>query len=136
MKTRTFSSLLVCVSLLFGLLAAPARAAAEAGKSFGWVPVPGGLSLADVKEAIVVSLVQRSWTVAEKTDTKIIGTLKHRSFDTIITITYAANSVEIYCEGWKIDKAGTRIKPDIPDGWAENIKKDITKRMSLMAARK
>ncbi len=135
MHARTLFNLLGSIALLL-CFAAPARAAAEAGKSFGSVPVPAGLSLPDVKEAIVVSLVQRSWTVAEKTDTKIVGTLKHRGIDATITLTYNASSVEIYCEGWKIDKAGVRTKPDIPDGWAENIKKDVNKRMNIAAARK
>lgn len=136
MKTRAISSLLACVSLLLGSLVSPVRAAAEAGKSFGSVAVPAGLSVTDVKEVIVVSLVQRTWTVAEKTDAKVVGTLKHRGIDATITLTFSASSVEIYCEGWKIDKAGVRTKPDIPDGWAENIKKDINKRLNLAAARK
>lgn len=136
MHIRIRTCLIAYISLMLSLFTASSHASTDAGKSFGSVSVPAGLSAADVKEVIVVSLVQRSWTVTEKTDTKVVGTLKHRGVDATITLTYNASSVEIYCEGWKIDKAGVRGKPDIPDGWAENIKKDVNKRLNLSAARK
>ncbi|MES2696972.1 MAG: hypothetical protein V4773_26145 [Verrucomicrobiota bacterium] len=136
MNTRCLSSLFACASLLLALLIPPAHAAAAAGKSFGSVAVPAGMSALDVKEVLVISLVQRNWTVTEKTDSRVIGNLKHRGTDATITLTYSASSVEIHCEGWKIDKAGVRSKPDIPDGWAENIKKDVGKRLTIASARK
>lgn len=128
----------VAATLLAWLLLVPTTGlrAADAGKPVGTVVVPAGLKLAEVREVVVVSLVQRNWTVKEKTDDRAVGYLNHRGIEATLTLTFDTHQVSLFCEGWKVDKAGKRLKPEMPDGWIANMKKDVTKRLNLAAAKK
>lgn len=135
MNTLRLPRFATALALLLGLFSSFARAA-EAGQSVGSVPVPAGLTLAEVKEIAAISLVQRQWTVKEKTDNRVVGYLKHRGIEATLTLTFDTNAIQLFCEGWKINKEGVRQKPELPDGWINNIKKDLAKRLNLATAKK
>lgn len=121
---------------LLGWMAVAPLHAAESGTPVGTVVVPAGLKLAEVREVVVVSLVQRNWTVKQKADDRAVGYLNHRGIEATLTLTFDTSQVSLFCEAWKVDKAGRRLKPDMPDGWIANMKKDVTKRLNLAAAKK
>lgn len=125
-------------ALLAWLLLGPVAGlyAVEAGRPVGTVAVPAGLKLAEIKEVVVISLVQRNWTVKEKGDDRAVGYLNHRGIEATLTLTFDTSQVSFSCEGWKVDKTGRRLKPEMPDGWIANMKKDVAKRLNLAAAKK
>lgn len=123
--------------LLVLVLAGPAAwAADEKGKSVGKLTVPAGLDADEVKNAIALSFFGREWTVEEKTGSRVVGHINHRGIESILTVESGTKELTLYCVGWNVNKAGERKKPEIPKGWVENIKKDVTKRMNATAAKK
>jgi hypothetical protein len=109
----------------------------ELGLSAGTVSVPSGLTLSDVKDVIVGTLIGREWGVQSKTDDRVVGYLKHRSNEATITLIYDTNAINLYCVGWAINKkSGERRKPEQPEGWLKNLRTDLAKNLSKAASLK
>jgi hypothetical protein len=124
------------VLLFLGHAGPAARAADEKAESVGKLIVPVGLDADDVKNAIALSFAGRGWTIVEKTGSRVVGHINHRGIESILTVESGTKELTLYCVGWNVNKAGERKKPEIPKGWVENIKKDVTKRMNATAAKK
>lgn len=120
---------------LFTAAAPTARAADDLGTSVGLIVVPEGVPADSVRQIVVYSLTRREWTVTEKSDTKVVGQLKHRGKEAIVTfVPDGKGQIAVYCAGWKIDRNGNRLKPEMPERWIANIKKDVTTRLVQKAA--
>ncbi|BET66197.1 hypothetical protein ASA1KI_11150 [Opitutales bacterium ASA1] len=134
-----FSRLLVVVSLGFLASSAPACAQyeeeeADYGEFFERVPVPEGISKEELRDMVAVVLATRGWTIQQKTDRRVVGYLKHRGNEATATMLFTGDTVDIYCEGWAINKSGQRTKPEQPRGWLGNLRKDLTRRFSTFVA--
>lgn len=111
------------------------RAAEDLGTSVGLIAVPNGVPPDSVQQIVAYSLTRREWTVTEKSDTKVVGQLKHRGKEAIVTFVFEGkDQIAVYCAGWKIDRDGKRLKPELPERWIANIKKDVTTRLIQKAA--
>jgi hypothetical protein len=131
---------LVASVLALGLLAVSSVRAAEAedkGEHFVDVPVPEGLSASDVKEAIVATLLGRQWGVKSKSDSEVVGYLKHRSNEATVTMVYDNSKVGIYSVGFAINKkTGERKKPEQPLGWLKNLQQDLVRHLNTTITQK
>jgi hypothetical protein len=101
------------------------------GIQVGMVPVKSGVTLAKVQDLIAVTLTGREWDVKEKANGHVVGHIKHRSNEAVLTLVYDADYIKIYCEGWKIDKkTGSHLKSQLPEDWIQNIRNDLSKRLA------
>lgn len=137
--TRLLQRSLFAVVLGLAFCAASqASAAAEGpGTPAGSVAVPNGLSKSEVKETIIMTLAGRGWAIQEKTDEKVVGYLKHRANEATVTLVYDDKTVELFCVGYEINKkTGERKKPELPNGWLNFIRNDLTKKLNQLTATK
>jgi len=101
------------------------------GTQVGTLAVAKKLEPARVQEMIASVFVGREWVVTEKTNDHVVGHIKRRSSEAVLTIVYDTELIQLYCVGWKIDKkTGEHLKPQLPDSWIENIRNDLTERMA------
>lgn len=107
-----------------------AAAASELGEPAGSISVPGKRTEAEIQDVVVRALVGRQWEVVSKGPDRVVGYLKHRGNEATLTIVYSSAKIDLFCVGWKIDKAGVRQKPEQPKGWLNYIKGDISKILS------
>lgn len=136
--TRVLAAAFLCLLPTFALAettptaaAAPAPLGTERGEFFATVEVPSGLTANEVKEAIIMTLAGREWGVKERTDTQVVGYLKHRSNEAKVTLIYTTEKVDIYCVGWAIKKStGERKGPEQPKGWLKYLQGDLTKKLN------
>jgi hypothetical protein len=106
-----------------------------AGTQVGTLRVPNKMQPAGVQDMIASVLVAREWEVTEKTNGHVVGHIKQHHSEAILTLVYDADLIQMYCEGWKIDKkSGSHLKPELPDSWIENIRDDLTERMAQPSA--
>lgn len=126
-----------CIATLFTfcLTASAVRAADELGTSVGLIAVPEGVPADSARQIVAYSLTKREWVVTDKSDTKVVGQLRHRGKEAIVTFIFdGQGQIEVYCAGWKINRDGKRLKPELPERWIANIKKDVTTRLNQRAA--
>jgi hypothetical protein len=126
---------LALLAAFVAALAAPAFAD-EKGQPVGTLIVPDGLSTDEIKEAIALSFAGRGWTIKERTNSKVVGHINQRGNEAFLYVAYNKKEITLRCEGWEVSKTGERRKPEIPKGWVDNIKKDVTKRLNMKAATK
>jgi hypothetical protein len=136
---RFVASRLLAILAVFLIAAAPFTRAAEnesadanipeeLGQQVGTIAVPAGISKTEVKDAIIAALSGRQWGVKSANDERVVGYLKHRSNEAKVTFVYSATNIEMYCVGWQISKrTGIREKPELPKGWLNNLRNDLTK---------
>ena len=106
-----------------------------AGTQVGTLRVPNKMEPAQVQNTIAAVLLNREWQVTEKADGHVVGHIKHRSSEAVLTLVYDRELIQLYCEGWKIDKeTGEHLKPALPDSWIENIRNDLTERLGQTSA--
>jgi hypothetical protein len=120
----------VLAAMIFTLVVAVGSAAetSELGQHAGNVPVPAGLTRAQLQIAAEQALLGRQWEVKSKSDDRVVGFLKHRGIEATLTLVLTDGQVEIYCVGWQVNKkSGAREKPEQPTGWIKYIKGDLTK---------
>jgi hypothetical protein len=120
-------------SLVLGLVVTPSVARAETATHVETIALPANVDVKAVREAVVMSLMGRAWSVKEQDDSHAVGYLKHRGNEAEVTFTFDAKTIEISCWGYEIRKDGTRVKPELPAGWLNNLSKDIRKRLHLGA---
>ena len=121
-------------SLWFVPVGVYAAAAGELGEAVGSISVPGKRSEAEVQDVLVRALIGRQWEVVSKGPDRVVGYLKHRGNEATLTFVYSTSKIDMFCVGWKIDKAGVRQKPEQPKGWLNYIKGDISKILSRTGA--
>lgn len=127
---RSWAALAAAFCLISAaLLAADSDSPTLPGPQVGTVPVPSGYSAAQVKEVVAQSFLAREWAVKIKTDDRVVGYLNHRGNEATLTVQIDAGQLTFFCDGWAVDKAGKRIKPEEPKTWIANMKKDVTKRL-------
>ena len=135
MQALALPRFLAALAVVLGFLSAPVSAA-EKGEPVGTLIVPDGLSSDEIKEAIALSFAGRGWTIKDKTSKEVVGHINQRGNEAFLYVAYTKKEINLRCEGWEVSKTGERKKPEIPKGWVDNIKKDITKRMNMKAATK
>jgi hypothetical protein len=102
-----------------------------AGTQVGTLRLANGMDSARVQDMICSVLFARGWEVKEKANDHVVGHIKHRGSEAVLTLVFDSKLIQMYCEGWKIDKnSGSHIKPQLPDGWIENVRDDLTKRLA------
>lgn len=123
----------IVAAFLFAGLPAAFAAEEDIGNYAGTVVVPEGVTQEQVQRAIVAALIGREWGVRKKSDGIVVGHLKHRSNEAILTLLYDDTKVDLHCVGWAINKStGERRRPEQPAGWLKNIRKDIARHLSLV----
>lgn len=135
MNAPSLPRFLALIVAVFAAFSTPVFAG-EKGESVGTLIVPDGLNTDEIKEAIALSFAGRGWTVKEKTNSKVVGHINQRGNEAFLYVSFNKKEVTLRCEGWEVSKTGERKKPEIPKGWVDNIKKDVTKRMNMKAATK
>lgn len=139
---NTFSTLFRCgltaSALFLGFLASPSSRAADTddkGTHYSTVPVPAGYTKADVRDIAVATLIGREWTIQSKADDSVVGHIQHRGQEAIVTLLFDDKAVQIYCQGWKIDKTTlAREKPELPTRWLRYIEADLIKSLGKKPA--
>lgn len=139
--TRSFIKLAALVAAFVLVVGATTAARAQddagPGQFVAAIDVPAGLSKEDVQGTIVMVLSSRAWALKAKEDGKVVGYLKHRSNEATVTLTYDDKKISLYCVGYEINKkTGERKKPELPNGWLNNIKGDLNKRLNQATAQK
>ena len=124
-----FGMLVVLSALAVGVIG---RARAdEKPVDVGTLDVPAGMTISQVKDSVVACVLGREWSVKEQSDGKVVGYLKHRSNEAEITFLFDEKQIKMSCWGYKIEKStGKREDPELPKGWINNLKKDITRRLN------
>lgn len=118
---------LLLVGFLLGQLL---NAQEEATTPIGSLPVPAGLSAEDISKCVAQSFNERSWTIRERSDERVVGYLKQRANEAEIVVTINEDSVDLECWGYSINKrTGERKRPELPNGWINFLKKSITKNL-------
>jgi hypothetical protein len=100
------------------------------------IPVPAGLSAAQVVKSIKAALVGRQWAVTEEQPGRIISTLNLRehmakieiAYDSAITIKYLESAELMYDE-----KKGQKVIHRNYLAWVQNLVNDIARNMTLVA---
>ena len=106
-----------------------------AGTQVGTLQLAKGMAPAQVQDLICSVLLAREWDVQEKAGDHVVGHIKHRSSEAVLTLVYEPGRIEMFCEGWKIDKtSGSHLKPELPNSWIENIRNDLTARLAQAPA--
>ena len=118
MKTRVFA-------LTVFLIAAAIGHAAEYTNHKGSVAVPDGMTSEQVQKAIIKAAIGRRWDIETSENGLVVLRLVHRGYDSTLNITFDDNNVDVYSDSWATKRNGDRKKPKDPDGWIENLKKDI-----------
>lgn len=108
-----------------GVMMAVAVNAAEFTNHKGTVNVPDGMNTNQVQQAIIKAAIGRRWNIEEKEDGLVVLRLVHRGYDATLNITYDDNEVQVYSDSWATKRNGDRKKRKDPEGWIENLKKDI-----------
>lgn len=112
------------LALLMGVFSAIAL---EAKEKYQVKPVeiPDGLSRDGAMASIVNAAIGRRWNIVKKTDDQIILNLKHRGYDSTLTLQIKSSRINISSDSWTVDKKGEKKKKKDPAGWIENLRKDI-----------
>jgi hypothetical protein len=135
--TRSWAAMAAAFCLMSAtLLAADSASPSALGPQVGTVPVPAGYSAAQVKEVVAQCFLAREWEVKIKADDRVVGYLNHRGVEATMTVQIDGPQLTFFCDGWKVDKAGKRIKPEDPKTWIANMKKDVTRRLLTPPAAK
>ena len=119
--------------LLFLVILATSNSATQAADApsnkptnhVGTIAVPDGLSMEGTQKAILKAAVGRRWEIKEKTVGKVVIQLVHRGYDSKLTFLYSKNEVKVFSDSWTIKKSGAKKKKKDPEGWIENLKKDL-----------
>jgi hypothetical protein len=131
------SLLVAAFGLVFFVAPQASAQPANAGTPVGSLVVPNRLTKDDVKDVVIMSLAGRGWGIQEKTDGKVVGYLKHRSNEATLTIIFDEKHVDLFCVGYEINKkTGERKKPELPNGWLNYIRGDLTKKLNQATATK
>jgi hypothetical protein len=101
------------------------------------IPVPAGLTAAQVVKSIKAALVGRQWVVTEEQPGRIISTLHLRehmakieiAYDSAITIRYLDSGELMYDE-----KKGQKVIHRNYLAWIQNLVNDISRNMTLVAS--
>ena len=134
--SRYAAAITAAFCLMTGSLVAAGSGATLLGEPVGSVAVPAGFELREIKEVIAVCLTAREWTIKDKSKDRLVGYLNHRGNEATLTLVIDANQIFMYCEGWKVDKLGKRLKPEQPKSWIEYMKNDLVKRLGVKSATK
>lgn len=140
MRTLSFLRATVLAVSLLGVSTIPAFAQDQfapegenLGASVGAIPVPAGLSKDDVRNAVAAAFVARGWTVQGQTDQSVVGHIKRHRYEAILTVVISPQQLDLFCLGYIVNRAGERIRPEVPIRWVNNIKQDFTKTLTLRA---
>ena len=88
-------------------------------------PVPDGLTLAQVKNAIKQGAAVRKWIAKEKGPNEFEVTLFNRGFVVVVNITYSRSSYSItYVSSQNLKAQNGRIHRKY-NGWVSNLNNDI-----------
>ena len=129
---RPFSRTRGAIAFLLGIFISSAVSSIAAddniGQAVGSVVIPAGISASQVKDTIIRAFTGREWGIKSEAEDRVVGYLKHRSNEAQLTLIFDHQKIDLFCLGWQINKkTGEREKPELPTGWINNIKSDITK---------
>ena len=136
---RTFSVLVPLLALTIAGFFSPAARAEDATTDMGpkafSISVPAGkLTLQDLHSAVTKAPLARGWTVKEDSDAKVVLYLLHHGVEATVTFLISEEEIEAYCVAFAVDKEGNHKKPEQPTNWLGNLKKDITKSLTVAMA--
>jgi hypothetical protein len=100
------------------------------------VPVPPGLSDADVEAVMVSTLEERKWTVVERSPKQVAGTLRHRDFDAKAILKVEGKQVKILSDSRYKSPTTGEVAPAVPHAWLKNIEEDLQVFLSRRAGLK
>lgn len=129
---RSWAAMAAAFCFLSAVMTAADSSAPETpGPLVGTLLIPAVYSAAQVKEAIARCFVGREWAVKIKTNDSVVGYLNHNGVEATMTVKIDNGQLTFFCDGWKVDKAGKRIKAEEPKRWIANMKKDVSQSMGL-----
>lgn len=117
-------------------LTAAADVAEERGELVHTVPVPAGMSGAEVREAMIGALYRREWKIKTKTDNSAVGYLNHREHEATATLVHEGGEVKLYMTGYKLNGKGVRKKAEINKRWAEYLRRSVVEKFGEKEAMK
>ncbi len=118
-KSRLFS-LITMIGALLLLIATPAFSEdASIGKQVATIEVPAQMTVEIVKGCVLKALVQRKWTLKEKSNSSAVGYYVNGKNEATVTVKFDTKEVVIFCVGH------TRRADELPMRWIEGLKKDI-----------
>ena len=100
--------------------------AADFGTSVGTVFIPEGLDARDAIASAHSAFANHRWTVVEKTDSRIVGSLIDDGWSQTLTAVIDGNQIKLYCKGTRRGSAG------INDRWVRYY----TKRLNTYLSRR
>jgi len=87
------------------------------------VNIPSNLSPEQIEEAMVHTLIGREWQVEQRSPQEVVGTLNHRSYQAKAILKVDNGVIKILSE------SSYKSKPAVPEGWLENLQKDLHKHL-------
>ncbi|MFA5265654.1 MAG: hypothetical protein WC378_17680 [Opitutaceae bacterium] len=109
--------------------------AEETAVKFEVIALPAGTDVKTVQQAVASALGGRRWSIQEQSSNKVVGYLKHRSNEAEVTFLFDEKQIEISCWGYRINKAGERQEPELPDGWLGILSRDIKKNLGIVRSK-
>jgi hypothetical protein len=100
------------------------------GEPAGTVLVPAGLTQEEVASGITEAAAGRGWTIRKKGDDHVVIFLEKRGWVSNLTLTYGKDDIQIF------SKTVKKGKPELPSGWIDNLKKDLTRILNSKAVLK
>jgi hypothetical protein len=94
------------------------------------VPIPAGLSEAQIESAMKETLVTRGWELGATSPQQTDGTLHHRSFKATVSLVANNGSIRILSYSQYVPE-GEAPQPGVPKGWLVNLQKDLTRRLAV-----
>ncbi|MBN2069481.1 MAG: hypothetical protein JW739_07575 [Opitutales bacterium] len=124
MKKTLLLALLMFTFILTGCETGSSKQGKEmavSGEDTFYISIPEEMPANGAFRAVTQALINRGWTVEEKTDAKIVATLAHREYNAKLTFTLEDNQIVIVSDSTKDGM------PDVPIRWIRYLEKDIQK---------
>lgn len=106
---------------------------AEAVASYNASPltvlIPSGVSPSTVDQLAAVTFSNRGWSITDQRAGSVTGHLNHRGIDATVTMKQENNTVRILVDSARQTRADGTSKPVVPQGWLENLRKDMNTRL-------
>ena len=89
------------------------------------IALPSKLTAETTNKIILRAAIGRKWTVLKTTPNSVVIHLVHRGYDATLTFKHDAKRITIDSDSWLVSKSGVKKKRKDPEGWIENLEKDI-----------
>jgi hypothetical protein len=93
------------------------------------VTIPSGLSEEQVEAVMKQTLTARGWQARQISPQQVDGILNHRSFKGKVSLVAGDGIIRILNDYQYISRDTGDTQPGVPQGWLDNLHKDLIRRL-------